>query len=346
MININKKTIIYILAPANNATGGPEALHQLGKELIQMGFKTMMYYIPNDTLEPIHFEYKHYSIPYSNGIEDDENNIIITPEQYNYIKILGKFNKIQKVIWWLSVDNFYISYFFNNHKILGTLIKIINKFAKKIGYPEIIDLPKTALKTKIDWTFTKNVKINLVQSNYAKYHLESKGIKNIEPLFEYIKNCELLSSDGFVKQDIILFNPTKGINFTQKIISSDNNLNFTPIKNMSHEEVINLMKKSKLYIDFGNHPGRDRMPREAVLCGCSIITGKKGSAFYNNDVNIPPKYKFEDKEKNIPIIIETIKEIINNFDSTSKDFDNYRNLIKNEHDVFKNQLSSIFYKNQ
>lgn len=27
------------------------------------------------------------------------------------------------------------------------------------------------------------------------------------------------------------------------------------------------MRKAKVYIDFGFHPGKDRIPREAVMCG-------------------------------------------------------------------------------
>ena len=30
----------------------------------------------------------------------------------------------------------------------------------------------------------------------------------------------------------------------------------------------------KLYIDFGGFPGKDRLPREAVMHDCCIITGK------------------------------------------------------------------------
>jgi len=39
----------------------------------------------------------------------------------------------------------------------------------------------------------------------------------------------------------------------------------------------------QVYIDFGHHPGQDRLPREAVQCGCVVITGKRGSG---NQINI------------------------------------------------------------
>ena len=47
---------------------------------------------------------------------------------------------------------------------------------------------------------------------------------------------------------------------------------------MTPEQVVDLMSESKVYIDFGNHPGKDRIPREAVINGCCVITGVRGSA--------------------------------------------------------------------
>ena len=38
----------------------------------------------------------------------------------------------------------------------------------------------------------------------------------------------------------------------------------------------------QVYIDFGHHPGQDRLPREAVQCGCVVITGTRGSG---NQIN-------------------------------------------------------------
>lgn len=54
------------------------------------------------------------------------------------------------------------------------------------------------------------------------------------------------------------------------------------------------MSKSKVYIDFGNHPGKDRIPREAAISGCIVITGKRGAAAFAEDVCIPETYKFDE----------------------------------------------------
>ena len=77
------------------------------------------------------------------------------------------------------------------------------------------------------------------------------------------------------------------------------NLHWKAIENMSTEEVAELLNRSKVYIDFGNHPGKDRFPREAAISGCCIITGQRGAAANDIDVMIPRSYKFPDKTSSI-----------------------------------------------
>ena len=77
------KKKIYILAPANTATGGPEALHQLASSLKKyFKFSVIMHYIPRSKSSPVHSDYKHYKINYTYSIEDNKNNILIIPEYY------------------------------------------------------------------------------------------------------------------------------------------------------------------------------------------------------------------------------------------------------------------------
>ena len=47
------------------------------------------------------------------------------------------------------------------------------------------------------------------------------------------------------------------------------------------------------YIDFGPHPGMDRLPREAALAGCVVITNREGAAGFNEDVPLPSEFKFQ-----------------------------------------------------
>ena len=129
-----------------------------------------------------------------------------------------------------------------------------------------------------------------------------------------------------------------------KIIQKASELNWQPIENMTRSQVKDLMKKSKIYIDFGNHPGKDRLPRESRLQGCVVITGKNGSAKYYEDV--PIEEKFEKKSKNINDIVTLIKKIFNNYDFYNNKQLNYTKKIKNEKKEFENNVKNIFFNIQ
>ena len=195
------------------------------------------------------------------------------------------------------------------------------------------------------YNFLKDINLHLVQSKYAENHLRKLGIINIDYLSDYLNTNFLLQDfDIDKKENIVLYNPSKGYYFTYKIIKNAPNLKFIPIKNLSRNEVIELLKKSKVYIDFGNHPGKDRLPREAAILGCCVITGKRGSAAFFEDVPIPYEYKFEDRIENIPKIIKKIEECLEKYEEKYKDFDYYRSVIKNEPKKFEEDLKKIFIK--
>lgn len=141
-----------------------------------------------------------------------------------------------------------------------------------------------------------------------------------------------------------MYNPLKGLNFTQKIIENAKGLIFVSIEKMKRDDVIKILKKAKVYIDFGHHPGRDRMPREAAILGCVVITGMRGSAKFQEDVPIPQEYKFEDKDENIPLIVDKIKYSIYNYEEVYNVFESYREHIRNEKVRFLEDLRKIFVK--
>jgi hypothetical protein len=103
-----------------------------------------------------------------------------------------------------------------------------------------------------------------------------------------------------------------------------------------------VLETSKVYIDFGNHPGKDRIPREAAISGCCVITGKRGAARFYQDVPIPEEYKFDDNTESIPAIVRQIKTCIANYGNHFHDFDQYRTMIREEHHAFLINVKEIF----
>jgi len=203
----------------------------------------------------------------------------------------------------------------------------------------ILQLPKSVKKS--DYHF--------VQSFYALNFIKNRGIvqDKIYYLSDYLNKSFLeTQTDLSKKENIVTYNPKKGFSFTKKIIYSAKDIKFVPLSNMSRGELIKTLQRAKVYIDLGNHPGKDRIPREAAILGCCVITGKRGSAAFFEDVPIPDEYKFEDREVNIPKIIEKIEDCFENFEERNKDFDYYREVIKNEPQKFLEDLKKIFAKVQ
>lgn len=354
MIEVKKNSKVFVAAPAGYATGGPELLHQLVYHLRNdLGIDAYMFYYPENHPNPVHPAYSNYGNPYTKRIEDSHENIIIVPEIKEGLSLLGKYKKIRKVVWWLSVDNFLLSYLSNKvYDLLTRKIRykifLIEKVSKEY-VSEILDrnFEKCLDINYIEQHILKDVNYHLCQSYYAADFLKRINIdeKSVSYLSDYLNKDFLCKKvDISQKENLVAYNPQKGEKFTKNIISFATDIQFVPIVNMTREEVINTLEKVKVYIDFGNHPGKDRIPREAAILGCCVITGKKGSAKYREDLPIPDSYKFEDDENSIPDIVAKIKDCFVNFEERYKDFENYRQFIKNEPAKFLSDLKNVFVR--
>ena len=67
----------------------------------------------------------------------------------------------------------------------------------------------------------------------------------------------------------------------------------------------------------------DRLPREAALAQCIVITNKLGAANYSEDVPIPSQYKVEHVQNVPKLLTYSLKE----YEEKTKDFDSYREWI-------------------
>ena len=342
MIKVYSDSQIYVYCPAGLVTGGAELLHQLVSILNDNGKNAYIVYC-GDKAHILPEDYKCYNIKIAECIVNDKKNIEILCEIF-FEKVYDN-NLTQKFFWWLSVDNFYIASsrflplkdLFHFNTILGfkTLLRRLYLFfLKHKDFPSRI-IGVNALK-KMDI-------VNGYQSEYTQNYLQNHGFKEIVALKDYI-NVDYFDYDFDLKnrKDIILFNPKKGIKFTKKLINRTPDLQWIPIQGMSRNQLINLMREAKLYVDFGFHPGKDRLPRECASNGCCIITGMRGSAAFFEDVMIPSKYKFDECKSSILDIVKTIRLTLSNYEIAINDFQLYRTNISLEKKEFEEQVNRIF----
>ncbi len=324
---------IYVLCPGGVKTGGTELLHQLVFALNQIGNNAELIYTGDDVGVQQAFEKYIFKYTYNlkSIIEDSENLLIVSETQIEY---LNKYENIKKAIWWLSVDNYIKNAsFVARYKLFG-LGSAIYRWVKG----DIHDRRKEILAADM----------HFCQSIYAVKYLKSNydiAANKIRYLSDYINDCYTEGYHGINKnsrKNIVLYNPKKGYRFTKKLIRMAPDIQWKGIQNMTNEEVQALLKRSKCYVDFGNHPGKDRFPREAAMCGCIVITGKRGAAAYSEDVCIPEKFKFDEKKTKKRIIVDSIRGILQNYSDIIDEFDNYRQIILGEKSKFMTDVREIF----
>jgi hypothetical protein len=66
-----------------------------------------MFYYGKRSSDPVHPGYKKYNLKSVDYIEDKQQNIVISGEISQHLNICLRLFKIQKILWWLSIDFFY-----------------------------------------------------------------------------------------------------------------------------------------------------------------------------------------------------------------------------------------------
>jgi hypothetical protein len=348
---------IYLMIPAQVSTGGPEAMHQLGNILRNdLNKKVKIYYVPTNLDDPIHANYKKFLLGFERYINDDAKNLLIIPEYYIYLIEAKKFTKIKKIIWWLSFDNYLTSKFkFENNKILRSIYKtpynILKKFNEITNFFFGIYTEQDYLKffyklknlNKFDEI--KQASFHFVQSKYAYDHLEKK-LNKIDYLSDFIREELTDNNIGNInrkRENIICYYPFKS-NMFMNLILKKLKYKFVPLSNLNNNQIRETLLKSKIYIDIGSHPGKDRLPREAVMLGNCLITNKKGSAGNDIDIAIPGEFKFEERYSNIKKINDKINLILNDYSNEYLKFNSYKTKIINEKKIFKEEILKFFNK--
>lgn len=301
--------IYYIICPYFE-TGGPEAMHQLCHELNSLGKEAYIVYInrPKDTEKQILYTESYSNIKNTTSIEDIKDNILIFPEIYTseWLRTHIKIQNIRMAVWWLSLNN-------------------------AVSFDS---LPGNVKDTTI---------IHLFQSHYVKdailKNLNESTSQTWFDLHDYTRelftNAYITNAfdNKFERGNMIAYNPTKDFISSNLIQKWD--LRSLPLVDLSPTIMLYKLHECKIYVDLGAHPGKDRIPREAAMSGCVIITNLLGAAV--NDVDIPITEKVDGPD-DLNILIKSIFEDYNTYYEKQK---SYRDWISNEKERFIEQIIII-----
>ncbi len=344
---------IYILSPANIQSGGVDALHQLTYYLNCLNKKAILVYKAQGN------ERKHIGVldrykPYINhfifedDIVDSPENIVVVTESYT--KDRFRYKKARVFIWWLGINKSLTWTLWKKVFFLGTLpLRILNNWSyyKKRTFAIVkFVLNKECYSFKNE---LPNV-LHMCASYYAFDYVSKRSCNEvylcIEPISKlfldvFSREKKIISKES--RKNVILYNSARNYNsIIKKLAALDADLIFEPLQGLNQQQLIEKYRTSKLYIDFGAFPGAERIPKEAVLFGCAIITGKRGASGFYGDVPIPDEYKFGNPKEQIGEIVVKIRHILDNYENIYPDFDEYRQTVLNLEENFKKSLCAIF----
>lgn len=278
---------ILHVCPGNCATGGPECIHAFVSELNKIdGVHARIWYWDCASDDPCPDEYKAYGCEYVTEMPEGYDGALIVPEIWAN-EVLN-YPQCTRVIYWLGVDAY-------------------------AGW--------TPERERGAFLEDEDI-IHIVQSEYAFDFLKKLGVKHLVKCGDIVNEEFYEDYEEMQRSDVVLYNPAKATPFFYAVMSQCSGIEFRPVTGMTRAEVIRAMRGSKLYVDFGEFPGRERIPREAVLSGCCIITSKIGSAGF--DADFAHDYKYDSKDGHIWAIVRKIRHVLSNYEACRKDFDLFR----------------------
>jgi hypothetical protein len=315
-----------ILCPRNTETGGPEALHQLGAALIASGHQAAMHYLPARASNQCPPRYLHYGVPVVPHFADRADVVVVIPEVMT--DWVWRLHHAQPLIWWLSVA------FYRQRP---------KKWTKRAKL-----WLRERLPSRRPYTFQPLPRLKHVyHGEYVRRFLAGKGVADALPLCEYLSPAFLLHEaevPSAPRRDVCLYNPRKGLAFTQRVIEAcaRTGIEFVPLAGYGEDALRGLFGSSKLYIDFGEHPGRDRLPREAAACGCIVFTGLRGSAGNPVDVPLPPFYKLDEEQPGTLEALRTrLLQVIGAYDVHRQAQCDYRQWIRSLPQAFAADVAGV-----
>ena len=343
----------YVFCPGNVVTGGPDALHQMVYYMRKHGLEAEMVYCDvydNNCEVPKPYQvYLNKAYTYKSAPITKDDYIIVAETHIRYTE---HFDSKGVIVWWLSVDNN-----LNKTSLPERLFYFVTLPLRYIRHYNDYrcNFRKTVklrwLNRRFSFKNEKVIPFHLCASYYALDYVKQRSkkpvYKCIEPIsLLFLRTYQQYLNDGVLsrisKEDIIIYNPAKSGSFVEKLKEYDKKHTYIKLEKLSQEELIHYYMKAKIYIDFGPFPGAERMPKEAVLFNCCILTGKNGASAYYDDVPIDEEYKFKDYNNQIDAIVTKIDELLLNYEKLINDFTTYKNTVLQLENNFENSINDIF----
>lgn len=186
----------------------------------------------------------------------------------------------------------------------------------------------------------------MAQSRYAMEFLRQRNVHERHWLTDYIPSSAFKTGTPGLRLPIVAYNPKKGMEITQSLIARCGELPiWLKLEGLSQNEMRDLLQAASIYIDFGGHPGRDRIPREAALSGAIVITGRRGAAAFSDDVPLPDRFRLDEQAPNFEIgaasLVNGLLTSERNFLDASTEQEGYRRWVSLNRENFMREIDDF-----
>jgi len=243
--------------------------------------------------------YRIYDVEPVPSFEDRDDVVLVVPEMFAQ-DLLG-FRQVVPVLWWLSWD---------------------------YGL------------TNLDALNQRDI-VHASQSHYAFDMLRRRlrRPRQLTMLSDFTREEFLTADRPLRRQDAAAFFPRKSGELGEQLVAANPDIDFVRIESMTPQQVKETLRRVKVYVDLGQHPGKDRVPREAAVSGCCVITSSdRGASQYFEDIPIPRQYKFSTSDFSARHVGDAIRDCMLEYDRRSHDFALYRAVICGERLTFEEEV--------
>jgi hypothetical protein len=296
---------IHIVCPSDKFTGSAESLHQFGRAAATLGYDTRIAYLPN-AQGPVPGAFADYGLTVDQEVADEPGVLVVA--QHTDLKLVAGLRRAQPAVWWLRVGD----------------------DADPATTERALAVPDA---------------VHLAQSEHARRYLELRGVSaRVVGDFVPARFTEKAGSLAPpVRLDAVLYNPDRSDAFVPQLIEASRGvLGWVPVSGLKRAEVAELMSYSKVYVDFGAHAGRTRLPREALAAGCCVISGRRGAAGNGVDLTPPEGFAFDETEPAAAkAVLDRIALTVMEFDEAQAAFAPERAAVLDEERVFSSQVAEL-----
>jgi hypothetical protein len=194
----------------------------------------------------------------------------------------------------------------------------------------------------VDWAkpeaLTCQPLYHLAQSFYAYSFLLSHN-KRPTVLADYIHPA-FVDRRGH-RDPVVAVNPAKGKHLIEQFREVAPDIELLELAGYDRNGLVDVLNRTTVYVDFGHHPGRDRLPREAAVCGNVVFVHDVGAGRCHADYAVGGNYRF--RADDLDTLARNVRHVLENRNTHFATQSQFRKNIADERQLFDDLVRGLLW---